>query len=244
MQVPKLLSKNMVTSYQGANGTIRRNIDIDWPEYTYSHSALYSTPEDLAAFITALVSGQFVSKSTLATLWQPMKLTNGKEGNYAFGFEYALEDGYQQVGHDGGNRVKLRHYFNTHDNFDNFTIAYVTNGNSHGVWTDVLAESLMSTVAPKKFKLAALKEQFMSAILVENNTAIDKIYSRLLTFYDGDKSSIERFLLYRAYALRFGSGAKSSIPAFEFLTLKFPHSENAHESLADAWAAIGNNQQQ
>lgn len=236
----KTIIKNMVTSYQGANGTIRRNIDIDWPEYTYSHSALYSTPQDLATFITALVSGKFVSQTTLAKLWQPMKLANGKKGHYAFGFEYSLEDGYYQAGHDGGNRVKLRHYFNAENSSDSFTIAYLTNGNANDVWTDVLAESLMSIIAPKKFKTAALKEQFISAILEKDNATRDKVYNRLLGIYDGDESSIERFLLYRAYALRYGSGADSSIPAFEFLTVKFPNSENSHESLADAWAAIGN----
>lgn len=61
-----------------------------------------------------------------------------------------------------------------------------------------------------------------------------------MSIYDGDESSIERFLLYRAYALRYGSGADSSIPAFEFLIIKFPNSENSHESLADTWAVIGN----
>ena len=174
----KTIIKNMVTSYQGANGTIRRNIDIDWPEYTYSHSALYSTPEDLTTFITALVSGKFVSQNTLAKLWQPMKLANGKDGHYAFGFEYVLEDGYYQVGHDGGNRVKLRHYFKKENSSDNFTIAYLTNGNANDVWTDVLAESLMSLIAPEKFKMAALKEQYMGAILEKDDEARDKVYRR------------------------------------------------------------------
>jgi len=234
----KTIIKNMVTSYQGANGKIKRNIDIDWPEYTYAHSALYSTPEDLTTFITALVSGEFVSQSTLTKLWQPMKLANGKDGHYAFGFEYSLEDDYYQAGHDGGNRVKLRHYFKKGDNSDNFTIAYLTNGNANDVWTDVLAESLMSIVAPEKFKVAALKEQFMSAILEKRDNTLVKIYQAVSNVYDGDKASIERFFLYRAYALRYGSGAKSSIPAFEFLIANFPNSVRARQGLENTKAAV------
>ncbi len=237
----KAVIKNMVTSYRGDKGTIKKNINIDWPEYTFAHSALYSTPEDLTTFITALVKGKFVSQRTLKKLWQPMKLTNGKDGHYAFGFEYSLEDGYYQVGHDGGNRVKLRHYFKTENSSNNYTIAYATNGNANDVWTDVLAESLMSIVAPKEFKIAALKEQFMSAILEKNSEGQNNVYNSLLSIYDGDESSIEGFLLYRAYALRYGSGAASSIPAFEFLTTKFPNSENSRERLAETWAVIGNN---
>lgn len=236
----KTIITNMVTSYQGVNGTIKRNIDIDWPEYTYAHSALYSTPEDLTAFITALVTGKFISQKTLKKLWQPMKLADGSDGHYAFGFEYSVEDGYYQVGHDGGNRVKLRHYFKKENNSNSFTIAYVTNGNANDVWTDVLAESLMSIVDPEAFKMTALKEQFMSAILRGDSEGPNQVYNRLLSIHEDNKSSIERFLLYRAYALRYGSGARSSIPAFEFLTDKFPNSVNARESLADTWAAIGN----
>ena len=235
----KQIIKNMVTSYQGANGIIRRNIDIDWPEYTFAHSALYSTPKDLTAFITALVKGKFVSQKTLNKLWQPMKLANGQDGHYAFGFEFVFEDGYHHVGHDGGNRVKLRHYFNKEKPSDNYTIAYLTNGNAYDVWTDVLAESLMSIIAPKRFKTAVLKEQFMNAILEKNSQGLDEIYDDASNLFNGDRSKIERFFLYRAYALRYGSGAKSSIPAFEFLTVKFPNSASARESLADIWATIG-----
>ena len=238
----KAIIKNMVTSYQGNNGIIKRNIDIDWPQYTFSHSALYTTPEDLTTFMTALVAGQFVSKSALMKFWQPMKLTNGKAGRYAFGFEYTFEDGYFQVGHDGGNRVKLRHYFKNDNSSDNYTIAYVTNGNAYDVWTDVLADSLMSIVSPKAFNLAGLKEQFMTAVLENNGEGLSALYDKLTVILAGDTSAIQQFLLYRSYALRYGSGAKSSIVAFEFLNKKFPNSANARQSLADAWAATGNKQ--
>lgn len=236
----KAIIKNMVTSYQGANGTIRRNIDIDWPEYTFAHSALYSTPEDLTSFMTALVTGEFVSQKTLKKLWQPMKLTNSKHGRYAYGFEYSIEDGYHQAGHDGGNRVKLRYYFKPHDPADNYTIAYVTNGNAYDVWTDVLAESVMSIVAPEEFQLAALKEQFMSAVFDKNSEGLNQVFNSLSNIFDNAQASIERFIIYRAYALKYGSGAESSISAFEFLTSKYPNSANAQESLADTLAEIGN----
>jgi len=234
----KDIVKNSVTSYRGANGTIRKNMNIDWPEYTFAHSALYSTPEDLAVFMTALVTGKFVSKTTLRELWQPMQLTKGKEGRYAFGFEYSLEDGYYQAGHDGGNHVKLRYYFNSDKSSDNYTLIYATNGNRYGVWTDVLAESVMSVIEPETFKTAVLKEQFMTAILENDTDALMQIYKAVSKMFYSDKSLIERFLLYRAYALRYGSGPESSIPAFEFLIAKFPNSASALQGLSDTREAI------
>jgi CubicO group peptidase (beta-lactamase class C family) len=232
----KDIIKNHVTSYRGVNGHIRKNINIDWPEYTFSHSALYSTPEDLARFMTALVTGKFVNQKTLKQLWQPMKLTDGKNGRYAFGFEYSVEDGYYLLGHDGGNHVKLRYYFNPKNSLDNYTLVYATNGNAYDVWTDVLADSLMAIIDPEKFEMAALKEQFISEILEKDGKGLIPLYKAVSNIFDGDKTLIERFLLYRAYALKYGSGRKSSIPAFKFLVEKFPNSARAQQGLTDAKA--------
>lgn len=234
----KDIVKNHVTSYRGSDGHIRKNINIDWPEYTFSHSALYSTPADLATFMTALVTGKFVSIETLKKLWLPMKLTDGKDGRYAFGFEYSVEDGYYLLGHDGGNHVKLRHYFNPKNSSDNYTLVYATNGNAHGVWTDVLADSLMAIIAPKKFKLAALKEQFLSDILEANDEGLKQTYQAVSNIFNGNEILIERFLLYRTFALRYGSGPESSIPAFKFLITKFPHSVPAQQGLASTITAM------
>jgi CubicO group peptidase (beta-lactamase class C family) len=234
----KDIVKNHVTSYRGANGRIRKNINIDWPEYTFSHSALYSTPEDLATFMTALVTGKFVSKKTLKKLWQPMKLNDGKNGRYAFGFEYSFEDGYYLLGHDGGNHVKLRYYFNPQNSLDNYTLVYATNGNAYDVWTDVLADSLMAIIDSGKFKVAALKEQFLTDILEKDGKGVQELYETASNIFNGDETRTERFFLYRAYALRYGSGPESSIPAFKFLISKFPHSDDARQGLAETEAAI------
>ncbi len=222
---------NLVSSYRGQEGIIKRNKNIDWPKYTFSHSALYSTPEELTKFMTALVNGQFVKKDTLKQLWQPMQLTDGSEGRYAFGFEYAVQDGYVMVGHDGGNQIKLRHYFNPADESDNYTVAYATNGNAYSVWTDVLTESLVSNIAPQRFVMAALKERFMTASLSGKEDEIDAIYPEIVRYFNSDKKAIEQFILYRAYALRYGSGGQSSLSAFEYLLKKFPDSKSGKRGL-------------
>ena len=168
-----------------------------------------------------------------------MKLINGRNGKYAFGFEYSVKDGFNQVGHDGGNRVKIRHYFKSVPNEDSFTIAYLTNGNANNVWTDILTDSLMSIIDPKQFRMASLNEQFVSLVLNEDKQNLNIFYERLFNAFDGEESTIERFILYNSYGVRYGSGARASLPAFELLTSKFPNSSNAWDSLAEIWQSIG-----
>lgn len=154
----KAVLDKMVTSYQAHDGGVRRAINIDWPAYTFSHSGLYSTAAELAAFMTGLVEGKIVKD--VHQYWTPMKLNNGRDGDYAFGFEYDEDGGYILVGHDGGDRVKLRHYFSTNPEEPSYTLAYLTNGSASNVRTDILADSVMSIVAPENFKRSALKGAF------------------------------------------------------------------------------------
>ena len=239
----KAVIKNMVSSYASTNGKLIKNRVFDWAEYSFAHSALYSTPADLSTFMSALVTGKFVKKSTLRKLWQPMQLNNGQDGRYAFGFEYKIKDGYQQVGHDGGNRVKLRHYVNSNQT-DSYTITYMSNGNSHGVWTDILADSLMAIIDKNQFILADLSEQFISLVLqatIKNNDKkLQLFYIELSKALNHDATALERFLVDYAYGVRFGAGIQASLPAFEFYTKKFPKSANAWEYLAETWQIIGN----
>ncbi|WP_281558963.1 serine hydrolase [Thalassomonas sp. RHCl1] len=232
---------NMVTNYQGMAGQIRKNKEIDWSEYSYAHSGLYSTPRELATFMTALVSQKFVSQESLKQMWQPMPLVNGQSGRYAFGFEYALRDGYQQVGHDGGNRVKLRHYFKEEPGAgDSYTLVYMTNGSAYSVWTDILADSLMSIIDPEVFRQAELTEHFMTEVLNGEKANRQALFKRISKAFAGDSSAIENFIVNRAYAVRYGAGVKASIPAFEMLTENFPESAHSWRRLAEIWQTLGN----
>ncbi len=226
--------KMMTSSYTGNNGLIERNRNFDWPAYSFSHSALYSSPEDLAMFMSTLVKGLFVSQKSLKSFWQPMKLTSGKNGRYAFGFKYVFEDNYYQLGHDGGNNVTLRYYFKDEKSTDTYILAYATNGNANGVWMDVLADSLMAIIDPNEFELAHLKEQSIKSILAKDKSILSKIYKQISTFYNNDHSKIESFLINRAYAVKYGVGVNPSIRAFQFILSKYPQSKDAKHGLSEA----------
>jgi D-alanyl-D-alanine carboxypeptidase len=83
-------------------------------------------------------------------------------------------------------------------------------------------------------------EQFMSLLLSDEKANLEGLFNRLSQAFDGDLLAVENFILNRSYALRYGAGAKASIPAFELLTEKFPKSANAWDSLAQTWQTIGN----
>ena len=234
----KAVVKNMVSSYQGADGTVRKNIDVDWPIYTFSHSALYSTPEDLTKFMTALTGGKLVPLNALKNFWQPMALADGSKGHYAFGFEYAERDGYIQVGHDGGNRVKLRHYFPINGEGDSYTLAYLTNGYAHGVWTDIFADSVMARVNEGQFARAHITEAFMAHMLEHADASTAELYGGILKAV-GSAAAAESFITNRAYAVRYAAGQKAAIPAFKMLTDHFPNSANAWSHHAEQWEHLG-----
>ncbi len=236
----KAVMTSMVSSYQGKDGVLLKNNDIDWPEYTYAHSGLYSTATDLSTFITALVTGKLVSPESLQQLQQPMALLNGQQGEYAFGFEYEKRDGYHQIGHDGGNRVKIRHYFSNDPSRDNYTLAYLTNGNANSVWTDILADSVMAIVDAEQFKMAHLSQRLISAVLAQDSKNLPAVYADLSKVFNGEQSAIEYFIWYNAYGVRYSAGLPASLPAFELLTSKFPESAKAWSSLAGIWQAMGN----
>lgn len=222
---------NLVSSYQNNDGDIISNLVLDWPEYTYSHSALYSTPEDLATFITALFNGHIINQEALYRFMRPTRLSSGKPGRYAFGFEFATEDTFNHVGHDGGNRVKLRYYYNESQPNINYSLVYMTNGGGSDVWTDVLADSVMSIVSPTNFKTASFKEAYITAILEGDESQLNAITNKLTSDLALSDEALESFLLYRAYAIRYGVGIETSLSAFAFLAKTLPNSERAKRAL-------------
>ncbi len=236
----KAVLTNMVSNYQGKDGILLKNNDIDWPEYTYAHSGLYSTAKDLSIFMTAIMTGKLVTQNSLNKLQQPMTLLNGQQGEYAFGFEYKNRDGYHQIGHDGGNRVKLRHYFSDDPSQDSYTIAYLTNGNANSVWTDILADSLMAIIDSEQFEMAHLSQQFISAVFSQDSKSLQVVYNGLSKALEEEQSAIEYFVWYNAYGIRYSAGVNASLPAFEWLTSKFPESAKAWTSLAGIWQEMDN----
>jgi len=113
----------------------------------------------------------------------------------------------------------------------NYSLVYMTNGGGSDVWTDVLADSIMGIVSPTNFKTASLKEAYITAILEGNESQLNAITNKLISDLALSDEALESFLLYRAYAIRYGVGIEASLPAFAFLAKILPNSERAKRAL-------------
>lgn len=232
---------NIVSSYKGDNGIRRKGLLVDWPTYTYVHSALHSTADDLVRFMNALTQGKFVTIDSLAKMWQPIKLNNGTRGQYATGWVFSDNGAYTRVGHGGGNVVKLGHYFKSTPDIDNYSIIYLTNGNNRSVWTDVLTGSLMALIDPRKFPLEAARQGLYDHLL--GGATPDELDQYIAGLAKNDAvraRGLERFINWNAYAVQYASGLEAGLAIFELNTRQFPKSALAWSELAEAWLAKGN----
>jgi CubicO group peptidase (beta-lactamase class C family) len=82
------------------NGTL---VNADYTDSRGDPAAggLYSTAEDMTRWVKALLTGRIVSSAMLAKATTPVRLTDGREGAYGYGFMLVPFRGLREVGHGG-----------------------------------------------------------------------------------------------------------------------------------------------
>ena len=233
-----------VSSYWGNKGKITTDKGVNWPDYAFVHSGLYSTAEDIARFMTGITRGEVLKKETLRQMWQPMLLNNGTPGEYAAGWQYSANDKLVQVGHEGGNRVRLSHYLSPTMQGDNYTLVYLTNGDAYDGWTSQLMDSLMAEMAPAQFPHARSAERLLDAAFAkETDAQLDELAKTLSNNTYVQQQGLERFVMIRAYNLLYSANPRVALPLFRLNTRLFPDSPGAWNNLARAWQVLGDEQQ-
>ncbi len=232
----------MVRSFIGKNGKLQPDPVVPWPEYANVHAELFTTVDDLAAFLHAVARGELASQETLRKLWQPQQMANGQEGWFASGWEFGRSGGYEYVGHDGGTKVRVRLLWpdrNGGDGGDSYTIIYLTNGSAHNAWSRTLVESVMAAIDPARFPLEALSEQLIDYASRPPATPApsEALWQQLQALAARHGAALELRINETGYALLETRGSGAAIKVFELNTRLFPQSGNARDSLAQAQAA-------
>jgi D-alanyl-D-alanine carboxypeptidase len=137
----------LVKSYKGVDGELVPDTVLDWPEYAIVHAELYTTVDDLGAFLNALREGRLVRPETLLRLWKRHRRRDGDDSIFAAGWDYGTSDGYTHVGHEGGSRLRVRLLFRDSLAKDTYVYVYLTNGSAENVWSSTLVDSLMEIVS-------------------------------------------------------------------------------------------------
>ncbi|WAH63008.1 serine hydrolase domain-containing protein [Xanthomonas hortorum] len=236
----RLPADEVVSAYVGKDGTLQKQPEIAWPDYALGHAELYTGIDDLAIFMDAIRTGKLVGKATLQQLWQPQVLPNGQRGWFASGWERGASGAYQYVGHDGGAMVRVRLLFAGSLDDDSCTILYLTNGSARGVWSRVLVDSIMATIAPQMFPAEAVSEKLIAFAL---QSPADHDTQLVADALRADKSiplnQLEAVVNTTGYTVLSNLGADAAIRVFALNVLLFPASSNALDSLAEAYEANG-----
>lgn len=143
--VPK---DRLVESYRAEQGRILPERAIAWPGYSVVHSGIHATLDDVGKFLSAIAQGRLVSTAGLVRFWQPYHFTNGNYGYFASGWDYGESGRWQEVGHDGGTKVRVRILFDGHLD-DHYVIVYLTDGNNDDVWSRTLVDSVQQLILPR-----------------------------------------------------------------------------------------------
>lgn len=92
---------NRAAGYAFVNGELKNQSWVSPSLNTTADGALYFTVLDLAQWDAALYTEKLVRKSTLAEIWTPVKLNNGKTHPYGFGWAINQNAGHRIVEHGG-----------------------------------------------------------------------------------------------------------------------------------------------
>lgn len=133
----------LVPTHRGKDGRLELLRVIPWQEYAIVHAELFTTIDDLGAFVTAVRAGRFVKPATLLRLWKPYRLRDGRPSWWSSaGWEYEAAGDERYVGHEGGEVVRVRLVFTDSLARGTHTYIYVTNGSVKNVRTRTLVDSL------------------------------------------------------------------------------------------------------
>ena len=225
--------------YIGKDGQLQPANEDPWPNYGWGHADLQTTVGDMNRFLQALATGRLVRTATLEKLWQPQKLSGGGSNFFSTGWDTTRSDGYTQVGHDGGTRVRARLAYKSSLASGYWVFVYLTNGSARNVWSSTLVESTMAVAAPQEFPHAVLSERLIGYALDESTDATQAMRSWLRDSNGVPTGELERAINADGYAIRESFGARKALKVFALNSELYPESANAWDSLAECHAALG-----
>ncbi|MEN5095660.1 serine hydrolase domain-containing protein [Stenotrophomonas sp. TWI1409] len=225
--------------YIGKDGALQPANEDPWPNYGWGHADLQTTVGDMNRFLQALATGKLLRTATLEKLWQPQKLAGGGSNFFSTGWDTTRSDGYTQVGHDGGTRVRARLAYKGTLANGYWVFVYLTNGSTRNVWSSTLVESTMAVAAPEEFPHTVLSERLIAYALDDSAGAAEAVHRWLRDSNKVAARELERAINADGYAIRESLGARKAVKVFALNTELYPDSANAWDSLAECQAALG-----
>lgn len=237
--VASVPAQRAAVPYIGKEGQLQPANEEPWPDYGCGHADLQTTVGDMNRFLQALATGKLVRTATLEKLWQPQTLSGGGSNFFSTGWDTTRSDGYTQVGHDGGTRVRVRLAYKDTLASGYWVFVYLTNGSARNVWSSTLVESTMAVAAPAEFPHAVLSERLIAYAQDDDAGAAQAMRAWLGDDTRITGNELERAINASGYAIRESLGARKALKVFTLNTELYPESANTWDSLAECHAALG-----
>ena len=211
-----------------------RNVIEDFPVFMRAGAGINSSAEELASWLVALQSGKLLTPQSLARLWQPGQLADGRPAPWALGWPAIRRDGHRAVAGIGGARSAFYVYPN-----DQLAIVILTN------LAGGQPEQLIDTVAG--FYIPALRQQaggaYATYLLRQGmgKGGFDSLGPRLATIRQQHAlpNPEEGDLNAWGYRLLRQQQTANALAVFQLAVQLYPDSANGHDSLAEAGEAAG-----
>ncbi|WP_219726047.1 serine hydrolase domain-containing protein [Janthinobacterium sp. ROICE36] len=226
---------NKASSYvldRGDNGY--RNVNEDFPVFMRAGAGINSNAGELANWLIALQSGRLLAPASVARLWQPTSLNDGKPAPWALGWPTIGRDAHRAVAGIGGARSAF--YVYPDDGLAVIILSNLAGGQP---------EQLIDTVAG--FYIPSLRWQrggAYAAHLLRNSAAsagydgLDKTLAAIRRQH-GLSDPTEDDLNAWGYRLLRRQQPKQAVAVFQLGVQLYPQVANGHDSLAEAYEADG-----
>ena len=91
------------------DGKLWNDINFLYPEYQHGGVGLNMSAADLATFDVALFHDRVLNRQTLELMWTPFRLNNGRDAEFAGGWDTDIFNGHRVVYHIGAGMVEYAH---------------------------------------------------------------------------------------------------------------------------------------
>jgi len=226
-------------TYQSTPRGARLLGPIDQPNYFIASSGLNSNVLDMAKWLSALLNGQLLSKKMMQQMWEPQSLNNGAVSRFANGWEYSSRDGVIAVGHGGGGRVDVRHFYSEKDD-ETLSVTYFANGGEKNYQPRNISQDIADiVVGGPKIKLLSLKQKIYQQVAKANWKGALKHYQKFVSDKDTKDLSTETTVNLLGYDVLSRFGASKAKVIFELNVERYPNSANCYDSLAETYLILG-----
>lgn len=144
------ITPNRAGGYEYFNGKIQNQRWVAPTTNTTADGALYLSLNDYLKWDAGLYGSKILKQSTLASMWSPTKLNDGKFSNYGLGWFNNTIDGHRLVDHSGAWQGFTTYIGRCID--QKLTVVVLTNLDGRSSRPTIIGQSILRSYLPAKAK--------------------------------------------------------------------------------------------